>query len=371
MTNAGLLDDRRRAQLNTHRNELGDILRDHLQSAQPPIRKFADHPKETEKIIRKSLTSLNQPKILSYEQLRHEGKTEFKSTFYLVDPIVDIIRDTLDHCDLTQMTDKTNLDILNSHISQTAQLYNHQQLLLTSDEGNAVKSSQLSWLHAYLLEQESKEKKLTRKQSKELSKILTRALEILSLNVVSTWEELALQLQREFPKAHDLCHRAVDLLKQGHRDGLFSLQQAPNQQDTKRRPSSLITERAKQNLKSNRTKISSSVKKLVVQQTSSADDERQLDLCLAKTLTYLEEHKSGQFKDYHELKEQLKRDFPHQRGQLIEQIVDVIEQAHASNQFDDIDKPEVQALMRDRLNGKRKRSVRPSLSLSGSDCLVV
>ena len=351
---SGLLDDRRRTQLNTHRNELAEILRGHLHSAQPPIRKFAEHPKETEKILRKSLTLLNQPKLLSYEQMRHELKSEHKSTFYLVDPIVDVVRDTLDHCDLTQMTDKTNLDVLNSHISQTAQLYNHQALLLSSEESTAVRSPQLSWLHAYLLEQDSKEKKPTRKQSKELSKILTRALEILSLNVVSTWEELALQLQREFPKAHELCQRAVDLLKQGQGDGLLSLQQPPNQQDSKRRPSSLITERAKQNLKSHRPKITASVKKLFVQQTPSADAEHQLDLCLAKTFTYLEEHKSGQFKDYHELKEQLKRDFPQQRGALIEQIVDVVEQAHATSQFEDIDKPDVQALMRDRLSGKRK-----------------
>ena len=31
-----------------------------------------------------------------------------------------------------------------------------------------------------------------------------------------------------------------------------------------------------------------------------------------------------------------------------------IEQAHATNQFDDIDKPEVQTLLKDRLDGKRK-----------------
>ncbi|UJR10546.1 hypothetical protein I4U23_014746 [Adineta vaga] len=285
-SSTGLLDERRRTQLNTHRNDLGTVLRDHIQSSQPPIRKFADHPKESEKIIRKSLTLLTQPKIHSYEQIRHDLKLEHKQSFYLVDPIVDIIRDTLDHCDITQMNEKTNLDILDSNISQTAKLYNNQLNILSTEEAHAFKSDQLTWLQQYLITNESKEKKLTKKQNKELNKILHRNIEILSFNLLSTWDELALQLQREYPKAHDLCDRSVEIMKQAQKDGLFFLQHAPVQD--KRRPSSLITERARENLK----------------------------------------------------------------NQLIEQIVDVIEQAHATNQFDDIDKPELQTLMKDRLDGK-------------------
>ena len=52
--------------------------------------------------------------------------------------------------------------------------------------------------------------------------------------------------------------------------------------------------------------------------------------------------------------QKLKKDFhKNHQDQLIEQIIDVVEQAHATNQFDDMDKPEVQTLMKDRLDGKR------------------
>ena len=75
---------------------------------------------------------------------------------------------------------------------------------------------------------------------------------------------------------------------------------------------------------------------------------------LNKIFTYLEEHKLGQFKTYQDLKEQLKKDFKKSnQDKLIEQIVDIIEQAHATNQFDDLEKIEVQTLMKDRLDGKR------------------
>ncbi|CAF1501450.1 unnamed protein product [Adineta ricciae] len=350
-TSSGLVDERRRTQLNTHRNDLSNILRDHIQSSQPPIRKFADHPKESEKIIRKGLVLLTQPKIHSYEQIRNDLKTEHKQSFYLIDPIVDIIRDTLDHCDITQMNEKINTDILDSNISQTAKLYNNQWNLLSTEEGNAFKSNQLSWLEQYLINNESKEKKLTKKQIKELNKILHRNIEILSLNVLNSWDELTSQLQREHPKAHDLCNRSVEIVKQAHRDGLLLLTQAPVQD--KRRPSSLISERARQNLKSNRKKIITSFKTFFTDNSPSPAVENHIDNYLNKTFHYLEEQKQGQFKSYQDLKEQLKKDFhKNQQDQLIEQIVDVIEQAHATNQFDDTDKPEVQSLMKDRLNGK-------------------
>lgn len=296
---------------------------------------------------------ISQPKTLSYEQVRHELKSEYKQTFHLVDPIVDIIRDTVDHCDLTQINDKTNLDILKSHICQSAQLYNNEVPLLSKEEHQALKNHQLNWLESYLIEQESKEKKLTRKKNKELQRILHRALEILSLHSISTWEELNSQLQREFNKAQDVSHRVVELLRQGHRDGLFTLQQAPTQ--NKRRPSSLITERAKVNLKNNRSKISLSLKKFFQDQNKLTNNQENFDLYLKKIFDYLEESQTGQFKDYNDLKEQLKKDFPQSEDHLLlEQLVDVIEQAHVSNQFDDLDKAEVQALMIDRLNGKRK-----------------
>ncbi|CAF4360782.1 unnamed protein product, partial [Rotaria socialis] len=270
----------------------------------------------------------------------------------LVDPTVDIIRDTLNHCDITQMNEKINLDILNSNISQTANLYNNQSSLLTNDEHNALKSNQLSWLQQYLINNELKEKKLTRKQNRELSKILHRTLEILSTNHISTWDELTLQLQREYPKAHDLCHRAVELVKQSQKNGLLLLQQAPNTEE-KRRSSFIITDRARQNLKINRNKIILSLKNLLNNHNKLSNDDNQLDMYLEKTFDYLEEQKQGQFKNYNDLKQQLKQDFKkNNQENLIEQIVDVIEQAHATNQFDDIDKPEVQALLQDRLNGK-------------------
>ncbi len=351
---SGLLDERRRIQLNTHRNELGNILRDHIQSSKTPIRQFAEHSKEVDKILRKSLTLVTQPNILSYEQIRNDLKTEYKQTYYLIDPIVDITRDTFDHCDITQMNEKINLDILDSNISQTANLYNNNQSnLLTLEEYNSLKSNQLSWLQSYLIDNESKEKKLTRKQTKELNKILHRTLEILSQNLISTWDELILQLQREYPKAHDLCNRSIELIKQSQKDGLFHLQQAPAQD--KRRASSLITERARQNLKTNRNKIILSLKNFLTNYNqSSTSDEKQLEIYLKKTFHYLEEQKPGQFKTYNDLKEQLKKDFhKHNQDKLIEQIVDIIEQAHANNQFDDLDKPEVQNLMKDRLDGKR------------------
>jgi hypothetical protein len=253
------------------------------------------------------------------------------------------------------MNEKINLDILDSNISQTANLYNNinQNILLTSEEYNSLKSNQLSWLQSYLINNESKEKKLTRKQTKELNKILHRTLDILSTNLISTWEELLLQLQREYSKAHDLCIRSIELIKQSQKDGLFHLQQPPPKQD-KRRPSSLITERARQNLKTNRNKIILSLKIFLTKHNKSPPDEQQLDNYLDKIFNYLEEQKAGQFKSYNDLKEQLKKDF-HKSNQdtLIEQIVDIIEQAHAINQFEDIDKPEVQTLMKDRLDGKR------------------
>jgi hypothetical protein len=354
MSLPGLLDERRRLQLNTHRNELGTLLRDHIQSSQPSIRQFTEHPKEVEKILRKNLILLTQPKTLSYEQIRHDLKTEYKQTYYLIDPIVDIIRDTLDHCDITQLNEKTNLDILDSNITQTANLYNHQIYLLNSEELNAFKSNQLSWLQSYLITNESKDKKITRKQTKELNKILHRTIEILSSNLITTWDELNLQLQREYPKAHDLCNRSIELLKQSQHDGLFHLQQPPPIIQDKRRASSLITEHARHNVKINRNQIILSFKNFLIKYNQLLNnDEQQLENYLIKTFKYLEEQKSGQFKSYQDLKEQLKKDF-HKLNQdkLIEQIIDIIEQAHAINQFDDIEKIEVQTLMKDRLDGK-------------------
>ncbi|CAM4760231.1 unnamed protein product [Rotaria magnacalcarata] len=352
ISSIGLLDERHRSQLNTHRHELGTIVNNHIQSSQPPIRSFSEHPKEIEKIIRKALTFVTQPKVHSYEQIRNDLKTEYKQTFYLVDPTVDIIRDTLNHCDITQMNEKINLDILNSNISQTATLYNNQSSLLTNDEHNALKSNQLSWLQQYLINNELKEKKLTQKQNRELSKILHRTLEILSTNHISTWDELTLQLQREYPKAHDLCHRAVELVKQSQKNGLLLLQQAPNIEE-KRRSSFLITDRARQNLKINRNKIILSLRNLLNNHNKLSNDDNQLDMYFNKSFDYLEEQKQGQFKTYDDLKQQLKQDFKkNNQENLIEQIVDVIEQAHTTNQFDDINKPEVQALLQERLNGK-------------------
>ncbi|CAF3765097.1 unnamed protein product, partial [Rotaria magnacalcarata] len=352
ISSIGLLDERHRSQLNTHRHELGTIVNNHIQSSQPPIRSFSEHPKEIEKIIRKALTFVTQPKVHSYEQIRNDLKTEYKQTFYLVDPTVDIIRDTLNHCDITQMNEKINLDILNSNISQTVTLYNNQSSLLTNDEHNALKSNQLSWLQQYLINNELKEKKLTQKQNRELSKILHRTLEILSTNHISTWDELTLQLQREYPKAHDLCHRAVELVKQSQKNGLLLLQQAPNIEE-KRRSSFLITDRARQNLKINRNKIILSLRNLLNNHNKLSNDDNQLDMYFNKSFDYLEEQKQGQFKTYDDLKQQLKQDFKkNNQENLIEQIVDVIEQAHTTNQFDDINKPEVQALLQERLNGK-------------------
>ncbi|CAF3864826.1 unnamed protein product [Rotaria sp. Silwood2] len=367
-TNTGLLDERRRLQLNTHRNELGNILRDHIQSSQPPIRQFSEHSKEVDKIIRKGLTLLNQPKIISHEQIRNDLKTEYKQTFYLVDPITDIIRDTFDHCDITQMNEKTNLDILDSNITQTANLYNqvyNQANLLTTEEHNLLKSNQLQWLNQYLIDNELKTKKITKKQTKELQKILNRTLDLLSLNLVYTWDELNSQLRREFSKAHNLCDRSIELVKQAQKDGLLLLQQSPNttnQQDVtsinvisangKRRASSLLTERAKQNIQTNRKKIISSITNLLYDYNKPLYNENQIETYVNKTFHYLEEKKIGEFKTYNDLKDRLKKDFKHNHEKLIEQIVDIIEQAHATNQFDDIDKPEVQTLMKDRLDGK-------------------
>ena len=86
------------------------------------------------------------------------------------------------------------------------------------------------------------------------------------MNLIYTWDELSSQLRREFSKAHNLCDRAIELIKQAQKDGLLLLHQSPNsaQQDVtsiniinangKRRVSSLITDRARQNLKNNRKK---------------------------------------------------------------------------------------------------------------------
>ena len=344
----GLLDERHRSQLNTHRNQLAEIIRNHIQSAEPPIRKFPQNEKEIDKIVRKTLTMLSQTKFNSFEQIRNELKKEHKQHFYLIDPIVDIVRDTIEHCDITQMSEKTNLDILNSHVCQTSQTYNRQKLILNPDE---LKSSS-SWLPSYLIEQESKEKKNLNKQ---LNRIVTRAVEILSLNVVGNWDELRMQLRREFPKNEDLCQRGVDLLRDAHKNGLFALDRPPTNDlsKNKRRPSTLITERAKKNLQAHRLQIIVSLKNLFQSKVNSNADEKSFEQCLTKTLDYLEEHKAGQFRDYDALKEQLNKDFPQIQSDLIGQMVDVIEQAHAANQFDDIDKPEVQTLLKDRLSGKR------------------
>jgi hypothetical protein len=267
------------------------------------------------------------------------------------------------------MNEPTNLNILDANISQTANLYNQitiQPNLLTKDEHNLLKTNQLTWLNQYLIDNELKDKKITRKQNKELSKILTRTFELLSLNLVSTWDELNSQLRREFSKAHNLCDRAIELLKQAQKDGLLLLNQSPNtvQQDVtsiniinsngKRRVSSLITDRARQNLKTNRKKIVSSITNLLSEYNKPLYNEHQIENYVNKTFQNLEEQKNGKLQNYNDLKEKLKKDFKRNHEKLIEQIVDVIEQAHATNQFDDIDKPEVQTLMRDRLDGKRK-----------------
>lgn len=268
------------------------------------------------------------------------------------------------------MNEKTNLDILDSNISQTANLYNKinsETNLLTTEEYNLLKSNQLTWINQYLIDNELKEKKITKKQNKELNKILTRTFELLSLNLISTWDELNSQLHREFPKAHNLCDRSIELTKQAQKDGLLLLQQSPNatQQDVtainiinvngKRRTSSLITDRARQNLKTNRKKILHSISNLLFEYNKPLYTENQIETYVNKTLHYLEEQKSGQFQTYNDLKNKLKKDFKNNHEKLIEQIVDVIEQVHATNQFDDLDKPEVQTLMRDRLDGKRKK----------------
>jgi len=267
------------------------------------------------------------------------------------------------------MNEPTNLNILDANISQTANLYNQittQPNLLTKEEHNLLKTNQLTWLNQYLIDNELKDKKITRKQNKELNKILTRTLELLSLNLVSTWDELNSQLRREFSKAHNLCDRAIELLKQAQKDGLLLLNQSPNtvQQDVtsiniinsngKRRVSSLITDRARQNLKTNRKKIVSSITNLLSEYNKPLYNEHQIENYVNKTFQNLEEQKNGKLQNYNDLKEKLKKDFKRNHEKLIEQIVDVIEQAHATNQFDDIDKPEVQTLMRDRLDGKRK-----------------
>jgi hypothetical protein len=267
------------------------------------------------------------------------------------------------------MNDKTNLDILDSNISQTSNLYNqinNQINLLTTEEYNLLKSNQLNWLNQYLIDNELKEKKQTQKQNKELNKILNRTFDLLSLNLIYTWDELNSQLRREFSKAHHLCDRAIELIKQAQKDGLLLLQQSPNstQQDIttiniinvngKRNSSSLITDRARQNLKTNRKKLLSTITNLLFEYNKPLYTENQIEIYVNKTFHYLEEQKLGQFKTYNDLKEKLKKDFKHNHEKLIEQIVDVIEQVHATNQFDDLEKPEVQTLMRDRLDGKRK-----------------
>lgn len=266
------------------------------------------------------------------------------------------------------MNEKTNLDILDSNITQTANLYNqtyNQTNLLTTEEYNSLKSNQLTWLNQYLIDNELNNKKLTRKQTKELQKIMNRTLEILSLNLISTWDELSSQLRREFSKAHDLCDRSIELIKQAQKDGLLLLKQSPNaQQDVtsinvisvngKRRLSSLLTDRARQNLHNNRKKIISSITTLLHDYNKPLYTEHQIETYVSKTFHCLEDKKYGDFKTYNDLKDKLKKDYKHNHEKLIEQIVDVIEQAHATNQFDDLDKPEVQSLMKDRLDGKRK-----------------
>jgi len=314
-----------------------------IQSNQPTIERCAEQAKETEKLVRKTLNIVSQGKCQSYEQIRHELKRENKQTFHLVDPIVDVIRDTIDHCDLTQINDKTNLEIVKSHVNQAAQLYNNEIPLLNADELRAVKTNQLSWLENHFNENKS-----SKKQNKEFQRIFRRVLEIFSFYNFSTWEELSLQLQREFPKSKETIDRVVENLRRAHRDGLFRLENAPKNEQTKRRASTLITERAKQNFKTNRNQIFASLKKFF------GKNDEQFDRYLTKTFEYLEEQKPGQFKDFNDLKDQLKKDFSEdlENHQLIEQLIDVIEQAHVANQFEDIDKVEVQSLMTDRLNGK-------------------
>lgn len=343
------IDERRRTQLHDHRQQLTETLINQIQSNQPTIERCVEQPKETEKLVRKTLNIVSQGKCQSYEQIRHELKRENKQTFHLVDPIVDVIRDTIDHCDLTQINDKTNLEIVKSHVNQAAQLYNNEIPLLNADELRAVKTNQLSWLENHF-----NENKFSKKENKEFQRIFRRTFEIFSFYNFSTWEELSLQLQREFPKSKESIDRVVENLRRAHRDGLFRLENAPKNEPTKRRASTLITERAKQNFKTNRNQIFVSLKKFF------GKTDEQFDRYLTKIFEYLEEQKPGQFKDFNELKDQLKKDFSEdlENHQLIEQLIDVIEQAHVANQFEDIDKVEVQSLMTDRLNGKRKRRKR-------------
>ncbi|CAF3594272.1 unnamed protein product [Rotaria socialis] len=61
--------------------------------------------------------------------------------------------------------------------------------------------------------------------------------------VIPTWNELTLQLHREYFKAHDSCQDSVELMRQTQKQGLFQLQAAPD--DDKRLLSVLITNHAK------------------------------------------------------------------------------------------------------------------------------
>ncbi|CAF3765375.1 unnamed protein product [Rotaria socialis] len=61
--------------------------------------------------------------------------------------------------------------------------------------------------------------------------------------LIPTWNELTLQLHREYFKAHDSCQDSVELMRQTQKQGLFQLQAAPD--DDKRLLSVLITNHAK------------------------------------------------------------------------------------------------------------------------------
>ncbi|CAF0835651.1 unnamed protein product [Didymodactylos carnosus] len=331
-----LLDERRHQQLNASKNELAATIREHIQSSSPPIKNMKDHSKDVDKIIRKTLQILVSPKVYSYEQVRNDLKTEYKQTFYLVDPIVDIVRDTLERCDIQNMQDKINVDILDANIKQTQELYNqtHGQQLLSTQELEYLQQNQTGFIKS-IKAKEKEEKKINKKQEKELQKILERTCDILSTQQVHTWDEIHHQLKREYPKTHDLDSRAIELLKSAQMDGRLKL-----------------TEKARQTLVKNKSSIVSSIVQLLLDHNKNLYEYSQIEKLVNQTFDYLEQNNQNkEFRNYNDLKEKLKRDHSYNHDVLIEQIVDVIEQAHVTSQFEDMDKNEVQTLMKDRLHG--------------------
>lgn len=280
---------------------------------------------------------MSERKFCSIEEIRNELKTENKETFYLVDPIVDLVRDCLNNCDLTKLDEKTTIDIVRSETNEKSKFFDEKEKLLSE-----IESRKLDWIPDFLVEKSQTEKN----ERKFVREILRRSVDLIKLDVLSSWTELEEQIKREFARRPASLQRSIELLRHAEKSNFFLLQSPPS--DDCRRNSFLITEKSRRNLKNHRELILRTIKNVF-----RDENQEQIEQIALKTFLVVEQQKPGEFDNFDHLKVELKKSFPNREEFLVEKVVDVFEQGHVAAQFEQIDRPAIFNLLKDRRDGKR------------------